>query len=635
MSSNYRSLFEVPAETDPLALAFSHFRQWLKTKRDDDRSLVKECDWDGPGSHAIGDATYVTETRVDEQDGSHILRLTFDETNNAGRWVTRVTAAERPRKDAWSRFLWVETSAENSDADRTARDPVPPRLIRSLLDEVEGRNGLARISTRPSVVRLDHEEVDGLFDAIVDPSRFVPLIVAGGVENGPWYVTWFDAITDLTYPGVGMQSVVVLEADARAELNARLGPWHEIPTGGVRTYLPGARLKERADGIRHRFITPETLADAIVGHRGEQVRVRPSLARAMAWNSRRTVLAAGLPTRVRRVDQIIRRKVTHDRATAEPRDPIYARITGDGVPKAGEPAASTAPHATTVDASLELLRVMVGELFEVDIVTTEHVVNFGQLISAMAKDLPTLEAESAAAEKLLEDALDEYEQVRAQANDMTARLDDAELELAMVEEGRRDIEREVVWLRKQLIDSQRFDALVIPDEPTAPKDLADLLDRLLKPDHVDRHRTFDHVVFTGDRDVTEVLLAYDTVGRIAARTWDVLIALGDYVEAKIAGETTHLFGYLKEPPPGRRVVPMGWFASDESETVKQRNGWRAERTFSVPVSIDPSGWAFMSTHFRLGGGDKVSPRLYLHDAVDVDGKIYVGYIGRHLSNTQS
>ncbi|MGH8826939.1 MAG: hypothetical protein ACRDVZ_04915 [Jiangellaceae bacterium] len=48
--------------------------------------------------------------------------------------------------------------------------------------------------------------------------------------------------------------------------------------------------------------------------------------------------------------------------------------------------------------------------------------------------------------------------------------------------------------------------------------------------------------------------------------------MGEYVEAIIAGETTHLFGYLKEPPPGRRAMPMGWFAADESESVKQNKG---------------------------------------------------------------
>jgi hypothetical protein len=53
----------------------------------------------------------------------------------------------------------------------------------------------------------------------------------------------------------------------------------------------------------------------------------------------------------------------------------------------------------------------------------------------------------------------------------------------------------------------------------------------------------------------------------------------------------------------------------------------------VPLRVDPAGAIFMGAHFKLGGGDTISPRLYLHDAVDTDGNVYVGYIGRHLTNT--
>lgn len=43
----------------------------------------------------------------------------------------------------------------------------------------------------------------------------------------------------------------------------------------------------------------------------------------------------------------------------------------------------------------------------------------------------------------------------------------------------------------------------------------------------------------------------------------------------------------------------------------------------------------MESHFRLSAKKSVSPRVYVHDATRKDGKIYVGYIGRHLENTKS
>jgi hypothetical protein len=73
----------------------------------------------------------------------------------------------------------------------------------------------------------------------------------------------------------------------------------------------------------------------------------------------------------------------------------------------------------------------------------------------------------------------------------------------------------------------------------------------------------------------------------------------------------------------------------ESDTVRNRGDWHAERVFPVPESIDTDGCAFMESHFRLSAKKSVSPRVYILDATRKDGRVYVGYIGRHLENTKS
>jgi hypothetical protein len=155
--------------------------------------------------------------------------------------------------------------------------------------------------------------------------------------------------------------------------------------------------------------------------------------------------------------------------------------------------------------------------------------------------------------------------------------------------------------------------------------------------HEARHPLLDHVIFTGDRNTSEELLRYDTVGRIAGAAWDVLLTLGDYADSKKNEESPprNLFEYLEATPAGRHAVSRQRYVATESESVGNNPQWRAERTFPVPTHIDASGSIYMAAHFRLGGGDMVSPRLYLHDAVDSDGNVYVGYIGRHLTNMQS
>jgi hypothetical protein len=67
---NYRSMFETPDTVNGIVLARSHFRSWLQSKRDDWRSAIRTCDWDGPGSHDLGDGARVTEVGLAEQDGS-------------------------------------------------------------------------------------------------------------------------------------------------------------------------------------------------------------------------------------------------------------------------------------------------------------------------------------------------------------------------------------------------------------------------------------------------------------------------------------------------------------------------------------------------------------------------------------
>lgn len=59
------------------------------------------------------------------------------------------------------------------------------------------------------------------------------------------------------------------------------------------------------------------------------------------------------------------------------------------------------------------------------------------------------------------------------------------------------------------------------------------------------------------------------------------------------------------------------------------------RTFPVPVEVDTTGRIFMPAHLRLGQTGAVAPRMYFHDASASHNSIYVGYIGRHLENTQT
>ena len=60
-----------------------------------------------------------------------------------------------------------------------------------------------------------------------------------------------------------------------------------------------------------------------------------------------------------------------------------------------------------------------------------------------------------------------------------------------------------------------------------------------------------------------------------------------------------------------------------------------ERVFPVPTTVSPDGLAVMAAHFKLGRLGRIDPRLHYLDDSAGTGKVYVGYIGEHLTNTHT
>jgi hypothetical protein len=72
----------------------------------------------------------------------------------------------------------------------------------------------------------------------------------------------------------------------------------------------------------------------------------------------------------------------------------------------------------------------------------------------------------------------------------------------------------------------------------------------------------------------------------------------------------------------------------ESETTMNR--WGEERIFPVPVGVDASGRAEMQSHLKIDSKGSTSPRVYfLDDTKGITGRVIVGYIGAHLTNTRT
>ncbi|MFD8598549.1 hypothetical protein ACFV1L_26445 [Kitasatospora sp. NPDC059646] len=152
---------------------------------------------------------------------------------------------------------------------------------------------------------------------------------------------------------------------------------------------------------------------------------------------------------------------------------------------------------------------------------------------------------------------------------------------------------------------------------------------------VDRFHEFPLLEFTGDSKETLALDGQADGPGWARLTWDGLTALQEYADAAVRGEAGGDFKqWCEHTPPGCHRFPPRKAVRGESRTVASHGKWKRQRMLPVPAVVDSSCRAFMGAHLRIGGGG-TAPRVHYLDDCSGSGRIYVGYIGLHLTNTRT
>ncbi|NYI07192.1 hypothetical protein [Allostreptomyces psammosilenae] len=298
--------------------------------------------------------------------------------------------------------------------------------------------------------------------------------------------------------------------------------------------------------------------------------------------------------------------------------------------EAPAPAPASAPAVSGAD--LELLgavRRLLGERLGVDSPTAADVEILGQLLQETDRSIDMLKTNAM-------DLRETIESVEAKRREAHARLESSELEhLVTLDELERS-RRQVRYLQAELGRAARAYAEPPAEEFPPPDSFPDLVTILKETDPARRPAVLARVRFTGDEADTLKLEPHDTAGVNVFQTWQILLVLADFAEARAAGQWHGgVHGYLKEPPPGRRTWSPTKHAATESETVRTNSRMRQQRTLRVPTEVDPSGYVFMEAHFKIAQRDTVAPRLHYYDDTARSGRVYVGYIGPHLTNTRS
>jgi hypothetical protein len=523
------------------------------------------------------DPAALSHTAASSPDGGQAEQWRLRESQRA-----RVTLSVYSPADAASAWFWVEAASREVLS-----------LVRVMLDSVTARDSLAVLASEP--VRIGADQVDDLIDVLCDPERRLPAMVATAhpaIAFGSWSAT----MTEVTRDTSGLASTYILDEQATIAFNEAVGETHGVWGGALRTYMPEVDPAVPSDGLRHRVMLASRIsADP---HRVGAV---------LADLPRRLALEAPIPLALAGVNRML---LTQSRDAPGPgEEPLGQRGSGADSPAPHKTGSHPVPPAGTAHSAEGGTRELAQEA------------------GKQAKRIERLRRER-------DEALGLAEEQEARANSLFTDRQNLLAQLSEREQQVLELESTARAFRQRLIEAGVPADSLIPLEapPDAPPDeFAELLD------WVERH--LPRVDYTGDIDDPLELDSSPESSTWVRSSWEALRALQAYAEVKAErGFPGDFRAWCMNPPsPGDYIISPNKVKMDESETVHSRPKWRQERVFRVPPEVGPGGRVFMGAHITIGASanGRINPRLYFHDGVLKTGRIYVGYIGRHLTNTLS
>ncbi|MFI8086144.1 hypothetical protein ACIF6L_35785 [Kitasatospora sp. NPDC086009] len=467
---------------------------------------------------------------------------------------------------------WVRLEAETHTTGTGVRTPcrVPvPELACSLLPLLDATDGPAAVQSEPRV--LTAAEVDGLIDALCDPERRLPVVVASVPVNHDLDSWVEDVVRPLCRQLPGLATTYVLDPGARTEFNVAL-EYHTVYGGAVRTYQPEVDPASRSDGARH---------PVLARHRIEEDLRRA--AGLLAREPRRLAAELPLPAPLAAVP-VLRVPATAARPGTGPED---ATARAERAALAHEEQQDHAEQQARAD---ELERVRHS-------LRRER--RRGRRVPSAADEPPG-------------------GSVTGPRRGVQSRGPAGRLCVGPGSAGRRPAAPGA---------GSRPGSPGAPGFRAVPDSFTELMARLDE---------FPLLTFTGDQKSALALDDLRCAGAGWARlTWGGLTSLQEYAEAAVRGEAGGDFKqWCEHTPAGRHRFPPRKAVRGESRTVFSHTKWKRERILPVPECVDASRRAFMGAHLRIGGG-RTAPRLHYLDDCSGSGRIYVGYIGLHLTNTRT
>jgi hypothetical protein len=608
-SLDYRAFAEVDDAPGWRATALDQLATWLRGKKKLDLDLGVD------GTHHSRGRTVTV--RHHEASHASAFRLVMEEDNDGGHWTTRVMAIEDGRGEGWISVDVVSSAHQYVDT---------PWAARYLLDALSLTDAGYPLRSVPRV--MGAAALPELVAALTDPRRRAPVYVTGtDATLGIPFDTWVERVTSWTRDVAGLAHVVVLDPTATAAFEERVGREWSTPAWAIRTYQPGLDLDDGSPW-RHRLLGTRRLVDHSDGATrhllGRTARAltasqRPP-AQLVAWRRKFDRLETSVLTDA--IDALsLNAPTTSPSPATSPRSGVDVADASSHPAEVETAPALTTAAAATVKRELERIQTMLGLGDLKDATLTALAARMRKDATLLADTRTRLQAQDERIEQLDEDR-----------NRLRDELETSALETLVAQDEIANLKDRNVWLGKELArhNDHATAFMPLPEEASTvyPTSYQGLLER------VDELRGHGLVV-TADEGRACELDAVDPNGQTVRTAWDALLTLVDYKracdEGSFAGD---MRSYLANTPPGFRNVPPKKYASGETRATMDQYG--DERLFPVPEAVSTSGRVAMTQHFKLGKIGMVSPRLYYYDDHDrPSGLVVVGYIGRHLRNTQT
>lgn len=579
---NYTTFMRTASADALIGIVEDRFREWVTSKG-------IHLDAGGTGSRPDGTGTRTT-VRVLEGRNEQLLRGTLvEEHPRTGRWTTEVVA---------SNAGWLHIEVQNDQGRYVAVPKIAKTLMRS------GEFHDASLRLRDQVRMWDVSELDQLVELLTSAERNGLILIAGTGPQPDLFHAFNDRLPKWIGDTYGLAQVISLTPQATHGLTRRLEE-HGTDPWTIRTYFPGLRLGSSADARRHRFMSIRTLA-TLQDHR---------IRRILGTVAREHASHRSLPHEVVAARRAFERAETHKLI-----DRLARQVDAPSLTSGPEPVPPQQPREN--QSGLELVRAFFGIS---DVSERTLTAALEARVEAARADLA---AELEAAAELLDEQQDRTERLEDANRALLDAAEDDELNRAeLADELDRSLS-EVRWLRSKFTEIQDFDTAFgsAPEgfEPTYANSCEELVRSLADGD----------IIFTGNLDDVQAVDSRDTFRSCVREATQCINALREYVRAQRDGQApSGVHHFLSHTPSGYSAVSPGKHAQGETGYTKRHHGH--ERIFRVPKEVDESGSVQMVAHFKLARIGMASPRLYYYDDCKGTGRIYVGYLGVHLTNSQT